>query len=418
MSRIKLKLLQKKAYDLLISGKSIFLTGAGGSGKSAVIKIFVRNFSNKINIAVTSTTGTSALLVDGTTIHSYLGIGLGKATIDSLTKKIFSTKWLLDRWKKLDCLIIDEISMLDPALFDKLEYIARYVRRNQRPFGGIQIVASGDFCQLPCVGTERFCFEAESWNKCIQETIYLKQVIRQNDGVFQNCLNKIRIGDIDDHVKQVIGSRIGAKLTNSFGIKPTKLYSTNISVDEVNNTELDKFANDENEFYEYNMQIFRYPNTKQTQIDKFKKFCNIPETLQLCVGAQVMLTYNMDLEAGLVNGSRGIIEDFIDDYPLVRFLNGTHKVIQTHTWEIDENDKKLLTIEQVPLRVAYAISIHRSQGCSLDYAEIDLSEVFECGQAYVALSRLKTLEGLSIIKIDFDKIVANPKSVAFYNKIS
>ncbi len=413
-SNIRLKSLQKTAYDLLTQGESIFLTGAGGTGKSAVIKIFVRNFSRKLNMAVTSTTGTSALLVEGTTLHSYLGIGVGKSSVDALTRKIFGMKWLHDRWNKLDCLIIDEISMLDPDLFDKLEKIARIVRSNQKPFGGIQIVASGDFCQLPCVGTDKFCFEANAWATCINHTIYLTQVIRQNTGVFQDCLNKIRLGNIDNQVKEVISSRIGANLTNDFGIQPTRLYSTNNSVDKVNNRELDKLAEEDIEFYEYNMEIFRFSSAKQKHIEKFKKFCTTPETLQLCVGTQVMLTYNMDLQAGLVNGSRGIIETFVGDYPLVRFLNGEKRVIENHSWDIEENNRKILTVQQVPLRVAYAISIHRSQGCSLDYAEIDLSDVFEDGQAYVALSRLKTLEGLSIISVDFDKITANTKAVEYY----
>ena len=409
--------MQKRAYDLLSEGKSIFLTGAGGSGKSAVVKVFVKNFMKKMSIAVTSTTGTSALLVNGTTLHSYLGIGMGKGSAESLIQKIFSMKWLSDRWKNVDCLVIDEISMLDPDLFDKLEYIARVVRRDQRPFGGIQIVASGDFCQLPCVGTDKFCFEAKTWNSCIFDTIYLTEVIRQNVGMFQDCLNKIRLGVIDEQVREVIGSRVGVNLTNEFGIQPTKLYSTNASVDEVNNEELDKLADDSVEFYEYNMEIFRFSNAKQTHIDKFKKFCTTPETLQLCVGAQVMLTYNMDLQAGLVNGSRGVVEGFVNDYPNVRFLNGVKQVIENHSWDIEENNNKILTVEQVPLRVAYAISIHRSQGCSLDYAEIDLSDVFEDGQAYVALSRLKTLEGLSIIKVDFDKITANTKAVEYYKNL-
>jgi len=411
---IKLKPLQKRAYDLLSEGKNIFLTGAGGSGKSAVIRVFVRNFSKTRTIAVTSTTGTSALLVDGTTLHSYLGIGMGRADVDSLINKIFSMKWLSDRWKKLDCLVIDEISMLDPVLFDKLETIARVVRNNHKPFGGIQIVASGDFCQLPCVGTDKFCFEAETWDKCIEETIYLKQIIRQNNGDFQDCLNKIRLGEVDDQVIEVLKSRIGVNLTNEFGICPTKLYSTNNSVDEVNNQELDSLAEQGAEFYEYKMSIFRYSSTKETHVEKFKKFCTTPETLQLCVGAQVMLTYNMDLSAGLVNGSRGVVDHFIDDYPMVRFLNGERRVIETHTWDVEENNKKILTVEQVPLRIAYAISIHRSQGCTLDYAQIDLSDVFEHGQAYVALSRLKKIEGLSLINVDFEKIKANAKAVAFY----
>ena len=147
----------------------------------------------------------------------------------------------------------------------------------------------------------------------------------------------------------------------------------------------------------------------------YKKFCNAPETIQLCVGAQVMLLWNLDIEGGLVNGSRGIVINFVNNLPLVKFLNGREVVIDYHMWEHEENDKKILTVFQIPLKLAYALTIHRSQGCSLDYTEIDLSDCFSPGQSYVALSRVKNLEGLSIIGIDFNKIITHPKAVCFYN---
>lgn len=413
---IKLKDKQREAYEYLARGDNILITGPGGTGKTSVIKMFIKNYENSRRIAVTSTTGTSALLINGTTFHSFLGIGYGTGSVESIVHKIFSWAWLRKRWLSLECLIVDEVSMLDPDLFDKIEEIARLVRNDKRPFGGIQLVLSGDFLQLPVVGVDNFCFEALSWNKCITHTVYLNEIIRQSNVVFQEVLNSIRIGEVTDQVRDVLDSRIGVKLDNGMGIQPTKLYSKNMDVDHINNKNLDLLAKDGRQFYEYEMNVHIYSgvSNKDAALQKFLKFCAAPEILQLCIGAQVMLIKNLDLANGLANGSRGVITGFINDMPLVRFLNGEERLIEYNVWEIEENEKRVLRAEQIPLKVAYAISIHRSQGCSLDYAEIDLSGVFEYGQVYVALSRLKSLEGLSITAIEYELIQAHPKAVEYY----
>lgn len=386
---------------------------------TSVIKMFVKEYHLSRQIAVTSTTGTSALLLNGTTIHSYLGIGFGKESVDALVRKICGWGWIYKRWINLECLLIDEISMLDPNLFDKIEEIARIIRNDKRPFGGVQLVISGDFLQLPCVGTNNFCFNAKAWNKCIKHTIHLEEIIRQGDTIFQEVLNSIRVGNITKNVKKILNSRIGAKLDNEYGIKPTKLYSMNCDVDRVNDKELDKLAEDGRYFYEYNMKINvnSSVSNKSAVKDKFLKNCIAQKVLQLCIGAQVMLLKNLDIQNGLANGSRGVVTSFVDDMPMVRFLNGMECVIEYDTWEITENDKKILSVKQIPLKVAYAISIHKSQGCSLDYVKIDLSGVFEYGQAYVALSRVKSLKGLSIISIDYDCIQGHPEAVAYYESL-
>jgi ATP-dependent DNA helicase PIF1 len=348
-----------------------------------------------------------------------LGIGYGNGTVKSIVEKICSWSWLKKRWIELDCLFIDEISMMDPEVFDKLEEVARIVRRSVAPFGGIQIVLSGDFLQLPCVGSNNFCFEAKCWNKCITRTVYLNEIMRQGDNIFQEVLNKIRVGKIDTQVKKVLNSRIGVKLNNDYGIKPTGLYSHNSDVDLINDEELDILASDGRQFYEYKMDTVVYSGVtnKTAALEKFKKYCTAPEILQLCVGAQVMLLKNLDIPNGLANGSRGVVTSFVSDIPKVRFLNGEERIIEQNVWEIEENDKKILRAQQIPLKVAYAISIHKSQGCSLDYAEIDLSCIFEYGQSYVALSRVKSLEGLSIIDINYDYIQAHPKATAYYESL-
>ena len=407
--------MQLKAYNSIKNGKNIFLTGSAGTGKTSVIKSYVKEYNFKRKIAVTSTTGTSALLVGGTTLHSYLKIGLGKENLSRLYKKISSNKTWTKRWRDLSCLIIDEISMLDPVLFDKLEGLAKMIRGNSKPFGGIQLVLSGDFLQLPCIGTDKFCFEATTWNQCIEETYIFTEIIRQSDNDFQNCLNLLRFGVVNDEVVNILSPRIGAVLNNEFDIKPTKLYARNFEVDELNDRELDRLAKDERDFYEYNMEIKQINTTVTTDfIEKIKKNCNAPENLQLCVGAQVMLIINLDLQMGLCNGSRGIVVDFINDIPIVKFLNGIEIPISHFTWDIEDGDDIILRIIQIPLKVAYATTIHKSQGNSLDYVEIDLTDIFDYGQAYVALSRVKKLEGLSIIGIDYDKIFAHPVAVQFY----
>ena len=409
---------QLQAYSYITNGKNIFLTGPAGVGKTSIIKLYKSIHNNK-NIVVTSTTGTSALLINGITFHSYLGIGCGNDSIDYLLNKINSKQWLKKRWKQIECLFIDEVSMLDPILFDKLEEIARKIRNNNSVFGGIQIILSGDFLQLPCVGTNNFCFQSKSWDICIDNTIYLDKIIRQCDNEFQNILNKIRLGNIDDDVKKILDKRLKVELKNCYGIKPTKLFSKNHDVNLYNENELDILSGDNREFYEYEMKVSIYASKNQEVIkDKFYKNTNLQNTLQLCVGAQVMLLKNIDLNSGLANGSRGVITKFINNIPMVQFLNGQNRLIDFLEQDIEENGELILSAKQIPLKVAYALSIHKSQGCSLDYAEIDLSNIFEYGQAYVALSRVKNLEGLSISAINYELIKAHPIAVEYYKKIS
>lgn len=417
---------QKQAYDAAMEGKNIFITGPSGTGKSLVINLFRKNSIK--NVAMTSTTGVSALLVGGTTIHSYLGIGFGKDSAENLARKILNTPYLRNRWKSINTLIIDEISMLSPELFDKLEIVARNVRfprmtcDNLPPFGGIQLIITGDFLQLPVVGNDKFCFEAKSWNSCIDETFHLTEIMRQTDNEFQIALNELRFGIVSEDTKALLNSRLNATLKNDIGIKPTKIFTTNSEVDVLNETELDNLVvqNPELAFHEYliDINIHEFGKNNATQVEKYKKSCIAPSVLQLCVGAQVMLLHNLDLAAGLANGSRGVVIDFVESKPVVRFLNGEERVIDEHIWQLEQDGKLLVTITQIPLKLAWAITCHKSQGCTLDYAEISLKNVFEYGMAYVALSRVTSLNGMSISDIDYSKIKAHPKSVEFYKNLT
>lgn len=277
-------------------------------------------------------------------------------------------------------------------------------------------------CQLPCVKSDNFCFESESWDKCIpkKNVVYLDEIMRQENEEFQKCLNNVRMGLLPKETRKILESRVGAELKNDFGIKPTRLFSTNYSVDLINEEELDILAETGVQFYEYAMNVYVYPEVKEREytIEKYKKNCNAQEVIQLCVGAQVMLLYNMDLDNGLVNGSRGVVSSFISDIPVVKFLNGREVIVDYHTWEVEEQGNKILKAVQIPLKLAYACTIHKQQGATLDYAQIDLSNLFEYGMAYVALSRTKNLEGLSIINIDYEKINAHPKALKFYEDLN
>lgn len=327
---------------------------------------------------------------------------------------------MASKWVKLDVLVIDEVSMLSPTLFDKLEELARRVRMNSKPFGGVQLILCGDFLQLPVVGEDTFCFESNGWKKCVEEVVHLIEIMRQDDPEFQKVLNELRYGLVSENSKKLLNSRLKVELKNDLGIVPTRIYTTNSEVDFINEEELDKLAVDEKViFYEYEMEVevYKYEASKPSIIDNFKKSCIAPAKVQLCIGAQVMLLCNLDLENGLANGSRGMVVEFINEIPVVLFLNGEKRIIDRFVWNIEEQEKKIASLIQIPLKLAWACTVHKTQSITLDYAVVNLNNVFEFGQSYVALSRVKNKEGLSIEDIDYLKIRAHPKAVAFYRTL-
>lgn len=411
---------QQIVYDSMLAGKNIFITGLAGTGKSFLINKYKQEFGEFKTIGTTSTTGISALLFGGTTLHSFLGIGLGTGDIDVLETLIESKPWIHKRWRDLEVLIIDEISMLDPKLFDKLEELARRLRRSRSSFGGIQLILSGDFLQLPCVSSNEFCFQAESWKKCVEISICLNENMRQVDKDLQDALYDIRMcvdgNKLKKSTKKFLKSREGVNI-NIDGIRPTELYPTNVCVDEINNQELDALAETGVEFNQYTMNVVLAKGTQKYVLEKFFKNCNIPQELQLAVGAQVMLLTNLDIAAGLVNGSRGIVTKFVEDIPFVKFMNGIECIISYHTGQLEENGRLILEYTQIPLKVAYALTIHKAQGCTLDCALVDLRDIFEYGQAYVGLSRCRTSKGMSIVGLNFNRIKAHPVAVEYYNNL-
>jgi len=417
----KLTGLQQKAYDIMAKGENLFLTGQGGTGKSMVISMFREEFRQKRNIAVTSTTGVSALLIGGTTLHSYLGIGLGQGSVDSLYDKIYKSK-ARKNWQLVDTLIIDEVSMLNCDLFDKLEHLGRLLRENNKPFGGIQLILSGDWLQLPVIDSDKFCFESTCWNRCNFTIVCLTENVRQSDKEFQECLSELRKASLSPKSKQLLESLINKELVSVNGILPTIIHTTNAEVDVINKKELEKLQNKDDEkrkFFSYDMEIEVFGTHKgnmERTVEKYKKNCNAPTELILCKDAQVMLLYNMDISIGLVNGSRGVVVDFVEGIPLVRFLNGNEVIVDFQTWNYEENEQLVASISQIPLRLAYAVTVHKCQGATLDYAKVNLRNVFEYAQVYTALSRVKSMNGLSIIGLDFKGIRAHPKALQFYRE--
>jgi len=416
--------IQLECFNAMKNGKNVFITGGGGVGKSYLIRIFRNWFFNKKYLGITSTTGISALEIGGTTIHSYLGLGLGKDNSENLYNKIRRNKFIFNKWRIIKTLIIDEVSMLQPKLLEVIEEVARMIRCNDKPFGGIQLIFCGDFCQLPCINSNSFCFETEVWKTLNFTIFYLKKSYRQDDIELFELLNECRLGNLSEKSIKILSSRnidIGDKKDIS-PVKPTKLFAINKSVDELNINEISLLLKNTKEYYQYQIEVINQ-KVSDDYIIKYIQNMNIYEST-VCIGTQVMITANIDIEGGIVNGSRGVITGFEwndkqdSKIPLIKIKNGKTIKLDYYSQEIkDDNDKTIFIIKYIPLRLAYAISIHKSQGLTLDCVQIDFLNIFEYGQAYVALSRIKNLDSLYLMNFDSRKIKCHPKAKEFYEKI-
>lgn len=440
---------QMRAFTLYKENKNLFVTGPGGSGKSLLIKhIFQDAQLCGKTIQVCATTGRAALLLDckAKTIHSWAGIGLGKGDIISMGMKIANDKKRKAKWLTTDVLIVDEVSMMSCKLFDMLNHIGQKVRKNVAPFGGIQVLFFGDFYQLPPVATENddesdgmFCFESSSWFNVfpMDQHIQLTKIYRQQDQTYASILNKLRVGKISKKGLAALESRVGLD-TSQLEITPTKLFPVKREVDRINSECLAKLACDIHSFRfqhasvdEMNLtenvleHYKRIPPAEiQKELDHLEKNMNGELLLQLKVGAQVMCVVNLDMEGDypICNGSMGIVTDVPKNEKgevigiKVKFVNGCHRLISKHYWRSELNEG--IAVKQYPLVLAWAMTIHKSQGASLDLADIDAgSNIFEAGQTYVALSRVKSLEGLYLKSFDISKIKINRKVRDFYEKL-
>ena len=415
---------QTKVIDLVSAGKSVFVTGPGGVGKSYLINSLHTLLKRKL-VHITALTGSAAVLIGGTTLHSWSGL-----SPDVINQPI---EYIIDnmrykpklRWKKTNVLVIDEVSMLSRDLFETLDSLGQRLRNNNKPFGGIQLIFSGDFFQLPPIvkgctlDSNKFAFCSQKWNNIfMNSTVQLTKVMRQTDTGFVNVLNKIRKGIIDEEVIKLLESRVNLEYTND-AIIPTQLFSMRHEVDHINNSHLVDL--DDVRVHRWSTkQLSGSKLNKQLQNSLMKQWendCQCEQKQFLAIGAQVVLLHNaLQEEHNLINGSRGVIVDFNDDGdPVVQFKEVLIS-ISKHNWEFENHSIGFkYQIRQYPLKLAWALTIHKSQGMSLDCVIIDINNVFEEGQAYVALSRVKCLDGLFIRNMNPSKIKANRTVLEFYD---
>lgn len=426
---------QQQALQTVLAGKNIFLTGPGGTGKTYLIQTIQSELvARGKKVAVTALTGCAALLLgrEAKTIHSWAGIGLGKDDAIKLVAGIRKYGYkAMRRWLTTHVLIIDEVSMMTADVFEKLDFVGRSIRKNMKPFGGIQVILVGDFFQLPPVNKEatpqKFVFESTSWKDVIQEIIPLTKIQRQTDPVFHKILSEAREGTLGAESMKILMKRQGLPW-HTQKIRPTLLFSRRAEVDMINDQNLRALKGPERVFEA--KTVFDATAVKglsadspevQKAVAKLDRDAPYKQSLSLRVGAQVMLVYNLDQEAGLVNGSRGVVEGFTDtipSLPLVLFQGCVAPIpVGEQTWESEELEG--VKRSQIPLMIAYAVTIHKAQGSTLDCALIDIGpRTFEVGQAYVALSRVKSLESLYIHELDPLACKAHPKVVEFYKGLA
>lgn len=449
---IQLNAEQSRAFDLYTRGENFFVTGPGGTGKTQLIRSIYKDATDAgKKIQVCAMTGCAALLLDcsAKTVHSWAGIGLGNGDIGTISSRIAMDKWKRKPWRATDILVIDEISMMSSRMFDLLDQVGRVVRkRYDEPFGGIQVIFSGDFFQLPPVGsqdvpeTRAFCFESPVWNATFAHTVELTHLFRQTDVIYRKILGEIREGRLARSSYNILKARQDVS-----AITPTEtvaegefttpfLFPTRRRVNELNARRYAELNGENGEEQEFIMgevpvkdmkltpaQENTYDRYNRTDIDREVKrlsdSTNVLPSIRLKVGTQVMCVSNIDMECpgqAVANGSQGIIERFCGEFPLVRFKSGLTRVIRPQTFKSDSFVG--VAVYQIPLVYAWAVSIHKSQGATMDAARLDIgSNVFEAGQTYVALSRIKSLDGLFIDAFEPRKIKTNKKVKAYYAKL-
>ncbi len=398
---------QEEALTILKTGANVFLTGEPGSGKTHTVNQYIAYLrEHDIEPSITASTGIAATHVGGMTIHSWSGIGIKKTLSPYELDALASRESLVKRLTAAQVLIIDEISMLDAQVLDSVDRILRTLRQRDASFGGIQVVLVGDFFQLPPIAERggepaRFAFEARSWHNANPIVCYLSEQHRQDDGAYLATLAAIRRGDVGDEVYTHLETR---KVGENFKQKEvTRLYTHNADVDRMNQDELSRI---DGETKTYKMESIG--NAKL--VEGLVKNCMSPQNLDLKVGATVMFTKN-NFEVGFVNGTLGTVTSY-DNYsglPVVEMTGGKTITVETMEWAVEDSGKILAKVIQVPLRLAWAITVHKSQGMSLDMAHMDLTRAFEYGQGYVALSRVRTMEGLYLRGLNARALEVHPQ---------
>lgn len=387
---------QGLALEIMLSGESVLLTGPAGAGKTFVLNQFIKLAKAEgKHVSVTATTGLAATHLGGTTIHSWAGIGVADYLPQGFAEHI--AKGRREIIENTDVLIIDEISMLHDYRLDMVDEACRLVRRKDEPFGGIQIIMSGDFFQLPPVnrGESRgggFVVHSNAWKELDPTICYLQEQHRQDDEDLLEILNALRAGDIRRHHAEKLLARVDEQPGDDAIL--TELHTVNIDVDRLNEQKLDELSGDE-------LFYTQATTGSDNYVENLQRSVLAPATLRLKKGAFVMAVKNAQ-DRKYANGSLGTVIDFepSTEYPIVEFRNGKTVTMMPETWELRDGDKKRASISQIPLRLAWAITVHKSQGMTLDAARIDLRKAFVEGMGYVALSRVKNLRNLYLAGIN------------------
>ncbi len=404
---------QAEALDILKMGKNVFITGPAGSGKTYVINEYIKYLkSHAVDVAVTASTGIAATHIGGMTIHSWSGLGIRDTLTDYDIEDLMERAYLYKRFERTKVLIIDEVSMLHNYRLDLVDWICRQMKRNEKPFGGMQIILCGDFFQLPPVTRSRgysdfdtnveseFAYKSESFLTSKFVICYLSEQHRQKDNTYLSILNNIRENKVSTRTIELLNSRLNKDLDD--GGATTRLYTHNIDVDVVNKKHLDLINTTSKKFY-------MTSKGSSGLSEALKKSCLSPEELELKVGAKIMFTKNHP-EGMYVNGTLGVVKEF-DSFgsPVIVTNSGMEFGVSPQSWKIEEEGKVKAEISQLPLRLAWAITVHKSQGMSLDSMEVDLSKSFVKGMGYVALSRVRSLEGMRLLGYNQISLQVDPE---------
>ncbi len=397
---------QSTAIDILKSGNNVFITGSAGTGKTHLLNQFISYLKErKIIPTIIAPTGIAASHIKGQTIHSYFAIGIQEYVSDMYIASLLEKKYLKIQFDKLKILIIDEVSMVSPELFSVMDSILRAFKDATKPYGGVQVVLSGDFFQLPPISKiqkeKRFAWQSSSWKDLALKTCYLQKTYRHDDDKLIKILNEIREGNISTESQNLLHSRYHKELNLSY--TPTKLYTHNIDVDRINQEELQKLPSAS--------IIFKSQNDgSKANIEKIFKSSLVSQELSLKKDAVVMFIKNHP-EKGYLNGTTAKVIGFStsDNLPIVELSNKEIIHVTREDWQRENDNGEIVAkVSQLPLKLAWAITIHKSQGMTLDAAEIDLSKTFETGQGYVALSRIRNIEGLKLMGLNETAFKVDP----------
>lgn len=401
---------QLQALRLMMDGRSIFLTGAPGAGKTHVLNEFIRLAKNRgKNIAVTASTGIAATHIGGTTIHSWSGLGIQEFVSEHDLARLKAKDKLVKRYNSTDVLVLDEISMLHGRRLDMLNVVAKKLRQSEKPFGGMQVVLVGDLFQLPPVERERmhpdFAHLSDAWAELDPIICYLTEQYRQVAGdSLLDLLGAMRRGEVNEFHEAALRERLGKSAREEAAVV-TRLYAHNTDVDRINDQHLQRIQSEP--------KIFEMQTSgAAVKREQLIKSVLAPEKLLLKRGAEVMFVAN-NFGKGFVNGTRGTVIDFDGTTPIVVLTGGKEVRVEPHSWSLEEDGRVRAEVTQLPLRLAWAITIHKSQGMSLDAAEIDLSRSFTPGMGYVALSRVRSMDGLYLTGINQVALQLHPLIFAY-----